>query len=141
MAITAQFYPSFKDYLGDGGINLNTADLRAVPLTNTYSFNTAHDFANDLTNEVTTNGGTRVALTGESWALSSNNGRFDADDIAWTASGGTLTIRKVALVDYTGSSGDTDRELAALLTFDADASAGDATQVKILTPNGVFEIQ
>lgn len=141
MALTFTATKSGKDYLGDGSLNLNTADLRAVPLSSSYTFSQTHDFANDLTNEVTTNGGTRVALTGESWALSGNNGRFDCDDIVWTASGGTLTWRNVAIVDYTGSSGDADRELLFILASDVDVSAGDGTQSKILTPNGLFEIQ
>lgn len=141
MTITVQFYKNFKDYLGDGAINLNTADTRMIPLTVTYTFAQTHQFASSLTNEVTTNGGTRVALTGETWALATNNGRFDCDDVAWTASGGSLTIRQMALVDYTGSSADTDRELIALFSSDVDLTAGDGTQVKLLTPSGLFEIQ
>lgn len=141
MTISVQFYKNGKLYFGAGSINLNTADIRAIPLTSSYTFNQAHDFANDLTNEVTTNGGSRLALTGESWALSGNNALFDCDDLAWTASGGDLTIRHVALVDYTGSSGDSDRELLALISSSVDLTAGNGTQVKLLTASGLFEIQ
>jgi hypothetical protein len=141
MPVTANFYRTFKDYLGDGGINLNTADLRVIPLTVTYTFNQAHQFVSSLTGEVTTNGGTRLTLASETWALATNNARLDCEDIAWTASGASLTIRQFALVDYTGSSGDADRELIALFTNDADLVAGEGTQVKFTTPNGLFEIQ
>lgn len=141
MTVTVTFTSKAKDYLGDGALNLNTADLRAIPFTASHTPSVSHDFADDITNEVTTNGGARVALTGESWALSGNNGRFDCDDIAWTASSGALTIRGFALVDYTGGSADSDRELICYVVNDADLVAGDGTQVKFLTPNGLFEIQ
>lgn len=141
MTITFQPTAKFADYLGDGSINFNTADLRLAPTLNAHTFSTAHDFADDITNEVTTLGGTRVALTGESWALAGAHGRFDCDDPAWLAAGGPLTIRKAVLLDYTGSSSDADREYLGLFTFDADAVAGDGTQVKMLTPNGLIEVR
>lgn len=147
MAITVQFPKSAKDYLGDGSLNLNTADLRAIPLNaiNAYTLDHTDVFVADIASigsiEVTTNGGSRVALTTKTWALSGNNGRYDCDDIAWTASGGTLSIGQVVIADYTGSTGDSDREFVALLTFDALASAGVGTQVKVLTPNGLWDIQ
>jgi hypothetical protein len=140
MAVTVQFYRKFADYLGDGGLNLNTADLRLIPLAAAYSFNAAHDFADDLTNEVTTNGAARVALTGESWALAGDHGRLDCNDIVQTAAGGTLAIDRHALVDYTGSSGDADRELLALFNH-LGASAGDGASITIQTPNGLFELR
>lgn len=141
MAITFQATNKLRDYLGDGSLNFNTADLRIAPTLDAHTFNVAHDFADDITNEVTTFGGTRVALTGESWALAGNVGRLDCDDVAWLAAGGSLTIRKGVLLDYTGSASDADREYLGLFTFSADAVAGDGTQVKMLTPNGLVEIQ
>lgn len=140
MAVTAQFTDKFKDYLGDGGIDLNTADLRMAPLTNAYTFDAAHEFADDLSGEVTTNGGSRVSLSGESWGIVSNKGRFDCDDIVWTASGGSLTIRQGAMLDYTGSSGDSDRELLAVFSNDADLTAADGFDIAFQTPNGLFEL-
>jgi hypothetical protein len=140
MAVTVQFYRKFADYLGDGALNLNTADLRLIPLAAAYSFNAAHDFADDLTNEVTANGAARIALAGESWALAGDQGRFDCADIVQTAAGGTLAIDHHALVDYTGSTGDSDRELLALFSH-AGASAPDGFTITIQTPNGLFELR
>lgn len=140
MAVTVAFYNPGKVHLG-AGCNLSTGTFQAIPLTNTYTFSAAHQYASSLTNEVTTNGGTRVTLTTTSWALSGSNARFDCDDLAWTAAGGSLTIRKVAIVDYTGTPADAALPLICLLTSDADLTAGVSTQVKILTPNGLFEFQ
>lgn len=142
MAVTVQFYKKSKDYLGDGSLNLNTADLRMVPLLTALAFNQAHDFLDDVTgSEVTTNGAARIALAGESWALSGNNGLFDCNDITQTASGGTLTFGKYALVDYTGRTNDTDTELLALFDLGGDASAPNGFDVVLQTPSGLFELQ
>jgi hypothetical protein len=140
MPVTVQFYRKFADYLGDGDLNLNTADLRVIPLAAAYSFDQAHEFANALTNEVTGNGATRIALAGESWALAGDHGRFDCNDIAQVASGGTLAIDRHALVDYTGSASDADRELLALFSH-VGASAGDGASITLQTPNGLFELR
>lgn len=140
MAVTVSFTSKFKDYLGDGAINLNTATLYAIPFTNAYTFSAAHDFVDDLTNEVTTNGGARVALSNPTWALNGNNARFDCDNISWTANTGSLTIRGFIVADYTGSSADTDRELLFEVRNDADLTAGVGTQVLFSTPSGLFEI-
>jgi hypothetical protein len=112
-----------------------------VPLTNAYTLVQTHQFATSLTGEVTTNGGARVNLTTTSWFLSGNNGRYDCDDVVWTASGGSLTIRKFAVIDFSGSPADSAAELICLVENDADLVAGDSTQVKFLTPNGLFEFQ
>ena len=143
MAVSVTFFKSFKDYLGDGAINLNTADLRAIPVLN-YTFDHTDDFVDDVTgSEVTTNGGSRIALTGESWALSSNNGRFDCDDITFTAAGGSLVIDGFILADYTGSSADTDREVICHVdnSTGTDLTAADGLDIVFQTPSGLFEIQ
>ena len=140
MAVTLQSYNNFKLRLGEGLFNLSTNELRAVPLLNTYTFAASHVFISSLTNEVTTNGGTRVQLSTVTWALSGNNALLDSDDIPWTASGGSLTIRKVAIVNYSTGTTDADRELLFLLTADADLTAGAGAQIKITTPGGLIQI-
>lgn len=146
MAVTATFYKSAKMLVGGAGCDLDnvgsTQDLRAIALTSSYSINQAHDFANDLTNEVTVNiVSSRIALAGETFALSGDNGRVDCDDIAFRASGGSMTMRQFVLTDYTGSSGDSDRDLLARFLNDADLVPGDGTDALWATPSGLFEIQ
>lgn len=140
MAVTVSVFNNFKLRLGEGLFNLGTNTLVAIPMTNTYTFSAAHNFISSLTNEVTTNGGTRVTLTTVSWALSGNNALLDCDDITWTASGGSLTIRKVAIANNTTGTSDADRELLFLLTADADLTAGSGAQIKITTPSGLIQI-
>lgn len=146
MTVTVVFYKSAKMLIGGANCDLDlvgsTQDFRAIALTNAYSINQAHDFVNDLTNEVTVNiVSSRIALAGETFALSGNNARVDCDDIAFRASGGSMTMRQFALSDYTGSSGDSDRDLLALFTNDSDLVPGDGTDALWQTPSGLFEIQ
>lgn len=140
MAVTVNFPKEFKKLLGNAGIDLATADIRAIPLTDAYTFADTHQFASSLSGEVTTNGGTRLALTTESWALSGSYARFDCDDLVWTSSG-TLVIRQVAIVNYEGSSGDSDREIICVLTNDADLTAASGLDIVWQTPSGLFEIR
>jgi len=146
MAVTAVFYKSAKMLIGGAACDLDlvgsSQDLRAIALTSAYSINQAHDFANDLTNEVVTNiVSSRIALAGETFALSTNNGRVDCDDIAFRASGGSMTMSQFALVDYTGRTADTDTDLLALFTNGVDLVPGDGTDALWATPSGLFEIQ
>lgn len=141
MAVTVSFTDKIIDYLGDGGINLNTASTRAIPLTSAYTFSAGHNFASSLSGEVTASGGSRFVISAPSWSIVSNEGVYDTEDIFWSASGGTLTIRQFAHVDYTGSSSDADRELLAVYTNDSDLSAADGFTITFQTPNGLFKIR
>lgn len=145
MAVTVTFYKSAKILIGGAACDLDlvgsTTDLRAVAATNT-AINQAHDFLNDISGEVSLNiVSSRIALAGESFALSGNNARVDCDDIAFRASGGAMTMRQFHLCDWTGSSGDSDRDLIALFQNDADLVPGDGTDALWATPSGLFELQ
>lgn len=78
--MTNQLYAAFKQAAYDGtGINLNTADVRAILVDAAdYTFSAAHDFLDDVP------AGARVAtaaLSSESWASAT----FDAGDVTLLA--------------------------------------------------------
>jgi hypothetical protein len=103
------------------------ADNIAVTLhTSSYTPDQdAHDYAEDLSNELgTANGYTAGGQNLNDYTSGTNVNAFKAADVVWTASG-TLTARTAVVSDITPGSAATN----PLLTFhnsDADISATDA---------------
>ena len=96
MAATVSFYDSFKEYIGDGTIDMDNDTFKLMLVTSTYTFSAAHTVKTDITNELSTaNGYTAggASLTSVTWSQTSGTATFDAADTAWTASGGNLTFR------------------------------------------------
>lgn len=77
-------------------------------------------------NGYTTGGATlaNVAIT----TVTTNDAKFDADDVVWSASGGAITASYAILFNDT----DTDDPPVAFINFDANESAGDGTDFKIV---------
>lgn len=75
------------------------------------------------------------ALLGNVTVTSSlNDAKFDADDVTWTASGGSIVASFGIL--YNQTAGDLP---LAFINFDGVQTAGDGTQFKILwNANGIF---
>jgi len=72
-----------------------------------------------------------VAVT----TITTNDAKFDADDVTWTASGGSITASYAILYNDT----DVDDPPVAFIDFGASESAGDTTQFKIIwNGSGIF---
>lgn len=112
-------YPKAKEAFLKADIDLENDTIRAVLIdTGTYTYNSAHDFYNDISGVVGT----------ESSALSSKtftNGTFDAADITFSAVTGS-SVEAIILFKDTGST-STD----ALIAYIDSASSG-----LPVTPNG-----
>ena len=65
-----------------------------------------------------------VAVT----TVTTNDAKFDADDVSWTASGGAITASYGIIYNDT----DTDDPPVAFIDFDGSQSAGDGTDFKII---------
>jgi hypothetical protein len=65
-----------------------------------------------------------VAVT----TVTTNDAKFDADDVTWTASGGAITASYGIIYNDT----DTDDPPVAFIDFDGSQSAGDGTDFKII---------
>lgn len=150
MALTASFtlVDSFAEEIGDGTIDLDTHSFVAIPLSSGYTFSAAHNRVDDVTaNEVTTNGGARITLTGVTWSQTAGVASFIADDVVWTQSGGTaLTIHSFAIADNTPS-GDANKPLIGCGLLDITAGGTDvvapaggspANTITLAATGGVF---
>lgn len=116
--MASAIYPKAKEGLLGGSFNLSSDTIRAVLIdTGTYTYNTAHDFYNDLSGVVGS----------ESAAFSSKtltNGVFDAADITFSAVTGA-TVEAIVIFQDTGNAA-TDRLIAFV-----DSATG-----LPVTPNG-----
>ncbi len=112
-------YPIGAKFLMDGGMNLDTGDVRVVLVdTGTYTYSDAHDFHDDLS-----------GITATSRALqnpTTTAGVYDADDITFTAVSGAVS-EALILYDWATASSAT----ANLLIFMDSGVTG-----LPVTPNG-----
>jgi hypothetical protein len=125
MAASITFYNSFREYVADGTIDLDTHTFKVALVTDAYTFSAAHTVFADITNELATaNGYTAggAALANVTWAHSGTTATFDADDTEWTASGGSIVARRAVIYDDTAAS---DQLVASVLldTTPADVTA------------------
>lgn len=91
--MASAIYPAFKQALLNGSVDLTTATVRAVLIdTGAYTYNSAHDFYNDLSGVVGTESAPLANKT-------ITNGVFDADDITFSAVTGNTVEAIVLFVD------------------------------------------
>lgn len=76
-------------------------------------------------NGYTTGGAT---LGGVAITQSGNDAKFDANDVTWTASGGSIVASYGILYNDT----DTDDPPVAFINFDGSQTAGDGTDFKVI---------
>lgn len=135
------FYNKAKEYIGDGTIDLDTDVFKLALFTSASNAATATlSTYGSLTNQVTSANG--YALTGKSlvptWATgaSASEMRWDATAVIWTASGGTISAVKYAVVHVSGGQ--------ILCYSQLSTSAFDVTDTNTLTvtpsANGIFEL-
>lgn len=146
MAASITFYNSFKEYLGDGTIDLDTHTFKVQLHSSSYTPNAStHTVRADLTNELSTaNGYTAggATLGSVTWNLSVGTVTFDAADTVWTASGGSIVARYAVIYDDTPSS-PTD-PLVAYILLDTTPANVTATDTNTLTlawnGSGIFTL-
>ena len=108
MAASLTFYQSFREYLGDGTIDLDTHTFKVLLTSSSYTPSAStHTVKADVTNELSTaNGYTSggATLGSVTWTRSGGTVTFDAADTQWTASGGSITARYAVIYDDTAAS-------------------------------------
>lgn len=89
MAATVSIYNSFRQYIGDGTIDLDANNLYVALVLSTYTYNAAHTVWADVSaNEAATGDGYTTGganLTTNTLTYSGATATFDADDVAWAA--------------------------------------------------------
>lgn len=124
-------YNSYKEDLLNGNIDLTNDTIKLALVTSSYTPDQdAHDFFNDVTNEVSgtgyTAGGKTLSVT-VSQDDTDNEGVFDAADVSWTSS--TITARGAVIYKDTGNAATSN--LICYIDFVTDRSSS----------NDIFTIQ
>lgn len=141
------FYDSFSREGVNGTVDLDSNTFVVIPLASGYVPNVAtHTRVSNLTNEVTTNGGARIVLTAVALTQTGGVGKFDANDVVFTQSGGSpLVMRYWALANNTPST-DATKPLLCYGLFDITAGGTDVTVgvgqswALVWNVNGIFTI-
>jgi len=138
MAVTITLYNQAARLFADG--SNASADTYKVKLYSSATFNAADTTLVGITGtEATTGTGytaggqtlTGVAVT----TVTTNDAKFDANDVTWTASGGSIVASYAVLYNDT----DANDPPLAFIDFGGSQSAGDTTDFKIVwNASGIF---
>lgn len=138
MAVTITLYNQSSRLFADGSNAV--ADSYKVKLYTSATFNAADTTLTGITG---TEAGTGTGYTAGGKALTgvavttvtTNDAKFDADDVIWTASGGSITASYAVLYNAT----DANNPPIAFIDFGGSQSAGDTTDFKIVwNASGIF---
>lgn len=127
MAVTAKLYSNFFKTMANKEIDLDTDVIKVALATSTYTpSQTAHDYFNDITNEVTGTGYTAggATLASKTVGVSSLVFTFDAADTSWTTS--TITARYAIVYDSSPGTAATN-PLILYVDFGADVISSGGT--------------
>ena len=138
MAVTISLYNQTAKLFADGSNAV--ADTYKVALYTAATFDATNTTLAGVTKtEATT--GTGYTAGGQALAnvavttVTTNDAKFDADDVVWTASGGSITASYAIIYNDT----DANDPPLAFIDFDGSQSAGDTTDFKVVwNANGIF---
>ena len=122
-------YPEAGTNIGGGSIDLDSDSLVIILLDATGTYDASHTQLSDISgSEIPPgNGYTQqtATLTSVTWTRSGVVTTLDADDVTWTASGGSLIARHAVIYS------DTNDLLLCHVDFDAEQTATDGTPFTI----------
>lgn len=114
--------------------------VKAMLVTSSYVPDAAHDFVDDITDEVSGTGYTAggAAITNRTVTIDSANSiaKYDGDDVTWTSS--TITARGCVIYKDTGTASTSP--LVGYIDFGADKSSSDGDFVIQWNADGIFSI-
>ena len=122
-------YNNFREQLMEAGFNFIEGEdtIKIILVTSGYTPDQdAHDFYDDVTNELSTqygytSGGATLTTKTVTQDDTDDEGVFDADDVTWNASGGSITARGAIL--YKDSGLASTSPLIAYIDFGVDKTA------------------
>ena len=134
-------YNSFKKALMDGALDLANNTIKVMLVTSSYTPDAdAHEFKDDVTNEVSGTGYTAGGATLANGAVTQDNtddeGVFDADDVVWSNS--TITARGAVIYKDTGTASTSP--LICYIDFGADKSSESADFTLEWNAEGILNI-
>lgn len=138
MAVTISLYNHTAKLFAEGS-NI-PGDVYKVMLCTAATF-TASDTTLAGVTKTETTGATGYTTGGQALAnvavttVTTNDAKFDADDLTWTASGGSITASYALIYNDT----DANDPPIAFIDFGQSESAGDGTDFKIVwNASGIF---
>lgn len=138
MAVSITLYNHTAKLFADG--SLAAGDTYKVKLLSAATFDASHTTL-AATGGTEATAGTGYTAGGQSLSnvavttVTTNDAKFDADDLTWTASGGSITASYAIIYNDT----DADDPPIAFIDFDGSQSAGDGTDFKIVwNASGIF---
>lgn len=142
MAVTGKLYGKVFTALWNKEIDWDTDTIKVALTTATYTPDQdAHDYFNDVTNEVSgtgySAGGATLANKTVTYTGATNKFVLDADDATWTTS--TITARTAVVYDASPGS-DATRPLICYQQSDADVSTTAGTFTVQWSASGIVEI-
>lgn len=141
------FYNMFKEYMADGTIDLDTAVFKMALYTSASNAATlTNSTRSQLTNEVASANNYALggkSLLGITWGTgaSASEKRWDATATVWTASGGSISAIKFAVIYQSGASAGLQKLVCYSKLDTAQFSVTNGNTLTI-TPsaNGIFEL-
>lgn len=135
-------FNSFKKKIMDGSIDLDTDTIKVALTTSSYTPDQdAHDFFDDITNEISgtgyTTGGATLANKAVTADNTDNEGVFDADDVSWSSS--TITNARYAIL-YKSSGVSSSSPLIAAIDFGSDQSSSAGTFTITWAAEGILNV-
>ena len=142
MAVTAKWYSKAFDAAFKKKIDVSADTFKALLVTSSYTFDQdAHDFKDDLTNEVTgtgyTAGGATLSSVTFTYNTSTNTFALDAADVSWASS--TITARGCVIYDSTPGT-DATRPLMIFIDFGADVATTAGTLTITFDSGGIATV-
>ena len=138
MAVSITLYNHTAKLFADG--SLAVGDTYKVKLLSAATFDATHTTL-AATGGTEATSGTGYTSGGQALAnvavttVTTNDAKFDADDLTWTASGGSISASYAIIYNDT----DADDPPIAFIDFDGSQSAGDGTDFKIVwNASGIF---
>lgn len=138
MAVTISLYNHTSRRFADGSNAV--ADTYKVKLLTAATFDATHTTL-AATGGTEATAGTGYTAGGQALAnvavttVTTNDAKFDADDLVWTASGGSIVASYAIIYNDT----DTDDPPVAFIDFGGSESAGDGTDFIIVwNASGIF---
>jgi hypothetical protein len=125
--MASALYPKFKEALlsHSPSIDFDADTIRAIFVTSGYSYNSAHDFFNDLTNTIGDGGTGRT--NGEALLNKTlTNGVLDADDTVFASVTGSA-VNAIVLYKDDGSSDSTSPLIAYIDGISFTPNGGQVT--------------
>lgn len=142
MAVSAKWYGNAFGRAFNKEIDVDTDTIKVMLCTSSYTPDQdAHDYKNDITNEVTgtgyTAGGATLGSVSVAYSGGSNTFTIDGADVSWASS--TITARYAVIYDSTPGT-DATRPLLGYVDFGADVSSSGGSFDIVWDSAGIFTV-